>query len=233
MKIKTAVLGLLLSTAAFAQQGPVKFERTYKVGESDAYGMKMSVSMAAMGEVQIHFKSTQKVVKVYEDGAADIETTTTDMKVMMGGNELPTPEAPAQVTKQKYDKFGNPLGKPEGSKGMGEEMNFTRFGSAFGQAGLEVGKEIPIDVKNEKTKKQEVLGTAKLESVKDNLATIISSLKVFSAESDKPMNIAMTTLLDTLTSKVNSIKGTVTGLPSQQGMEIDKVDFEMTRIITK
>lgn len=228
---RTAVaFGLLVSSFALAQT--VKLERTYKLGETDRYATKMVASLPAMGDVTITFTSEQKVVKLHADGGADIESKTSGMKITIGGNEMPSPaEEAAKPVTQKYDKFGNPVGKPSGqATGMMDQMNFSRYASIFGPGGLEVGKEVPIDVKNEKTKKQEVLGTAKLESVVDNVAKVLSNLKIFSAESDKPMTVDLTTLLDTVVAKVNSVKGTVTGLPDQQGMSIEKVIFEMTRL---
>lgn len=229
MKVKSIALGMMLFAFAGAAQDQLKLERAYKVGEQDTYAMKMVATMGQMGEVTIQFKTSQKVVKTYDDGSADIESTTSDMKIVFGGQEMPSPDQAPPVVKQKFDKYGNPVGKAEGGNPMMEQMNFSRFASVFGKDGLVVGKDIPIDVKNDKTKKQEVLGTAKLDSVKDGVATLLSDLKVWTEEAEKPMKIKMTTTVDTTSAKVNSVKGTVTELPDQQGMTIDKVDFEMTR----
>ena len=229
MKIKNLFLGVLLAVAGAAQAQELELARTFKVGDVDNYKMNMKASIGAMGEVEMTFVSSQKVLKVYDNGDADIETAVKDMKLMMMGNEMPMPgdqEPPKTV--QRVNKYGSPVGEVQGDAGMMRQMDFARFGAMFGK--LKKGEDFPIDVKNEKTKKQEVKGVARLDTIENGVATVSSELDVYTEESTTPMKVKLKTMIDEKSSKVNKMTGTVTGLPSQGGMEIEKVDFVMERV---
>lgn len=229
MKSKSIIFGVALFVCANATQTPVQFERKYKVGEKDTYKMNITASMS-MGAAEVSFKMNQTVKKVYDNGDADIETAVTGMTITFGGNEMPGGADPEPTT-TKVNKFGTDVGeKKDGPAGMMSQMDFSKYLAAVNGKALEVGKAIDIDVKNEKTKKQEVKGTVKLESLTEGVAKVVSDLEVFTAESTTPMKIKSTSLMDVATSKANKVQGVVTGMPEQQGMTIDKVEFTMERV---
>ena len=89
--------------------------RTYKVGDVDAYHitMKMEGAMA----MEIAMDSSQKVVSVYDNGDADVETTTSGGRMKGMGMERDLPTGPVQ--KMRITKFGTPVGGGPGAKGPG------------------------------------------------------------------------------------------------------------------
>lgn len=232
MKAKSLFLGVALFAVAGAAQSPVSLERKYKVGETDNYKMNVDVSMS-MGAVQVSMDMSQVVKKTYDNGDADIETTIKNMKIMFGGQEIPSPadsEPPAML--ERYNKYGAQVSTSKADTSgnpMAQMMNFSKFSSFLPVGGLEVGKVYPIDTKTEKGK-QEAKGTVKVESIADGVAKFLADMDVNVEGQDKPLKIKSTSLIDVATSKPNKVEGTVTGIPSEQGMEIEQVKFIMERL---
>ncbi|HMS53878.1 MAG TPA: hypothetical protein PKA27_00630 [Fimbriimonadaceae bacterium] len=233
MKIKSILLGVALFAVAGAAQSPVSMERKYKVGETDEYKMKVDVSMS-MGAVEVSMGMTQVVKKVYDNGDADIETTLKDMKIMFGGQEIPSPgDTAPPVVMERYNKQGVQVGKSSSAGGAGnpmaQMMNFSKFSSFIPVGGLEVGKSYPVDTKDDKGK-QEAKGTIKVESIAEGVAKFLADLDVTVEGSDKPLKVKTTSMVDVSSSKPNKVEGVVTNLPSQDGMEIESVKFVMERV---
>ncbi len=231
MKAKFVCLGLFVCALALAAQDSFKYNRIYKVGDKDKYAFKMAIE-TSMGSVDISMTISSAVIKTYEDGSADIESATSEMKILFGGQEMPAGPQGSQKTVRKLDKYGRPVGKaPEGRGAMGG-MDFSRFASVFADKVLTVGQPVVIDNEDAGTK-QKVVGTVKLESVAEGRAKILANLDVTlapAAAGSPPMKLVLTSWIGTADSKLVKSEGTASNLPSQQGMEIKAAQFSYTRI---
>lgn len=219
-----------LAVGAWAVQDGMKIARTYKVGEADTY--KMAIALESdMGPIDVAMTMKQTVKKVYENGDADLETAVSAMTVNAMGNEMSPPAPPATV--QRVNRGGMVVGQgaaPAGAggmrAGMGMMLNFGRFGAVMTDKALKVGVPVPIEDPEGKTK-----GTVTLQSVADGVAVLNSKLEILIGDATEPMKVDAKTWIDTSTSKLNKMEGTVTGtLPGQQQMPVRQVKMTMTRV---
>lgn len=240
MKFKALLFAGCLAVVAFAAQDPLNLTRTYKDGEKDTYKMAVTVSLP-IGSADINLNMTQVVKKVFENGDADIETTVSDMRMSFGGNEIPAQAgAPApQGRVQRYNKFGQPVGgsapAAAGDRGaaMMDQMSFLRYAMFTGEKPMAVGVPVDIDAKDEKAGTR-TWGKITLVKIENGVATISSELKSTNKQTgeSKPMNLKFTSLVDTASSKLNKVDGTVTDLPAnEQGMQVDSVKILMERVV--
>lgn len=223
MRIRSIFLAVLLAGAAVAgAQDTFKPGRTYKVGESDTYTLKMTMS-TQMGDISINGESTQTVKKVYDNGDADIEVKADKMVVNVGGNEMTPPSQPA--TMMKVNKFGVPL-SVSGGEGK-RNMNFSRFLSYYGDKELKVGETFAFDVPDKEKPKNHSKGSVKLASLENGKATLDISVDNFTEGSDEPMHVEGTAVVDASSGKMLKFHGTAKGIPSGQGMTISSAEFTM------
>lgn len=226
MKTRFILPALMLAALSFAGQEVYKFERKFKEGDKDSYKLAMSMNMNG-GEVNVTMKTSQLVKKVYENGDADVETTTSDLKVNFNGQEMsPPPQKPRTM---RINKNGMPVNAQSSAGQRGMNMNFMRYATVWGSQGLKVGETVNIDEKDANNPKNTVKGTVRLESISDGVAKLITNLDVTTDEIAKPMKIAATILLEAGSSKMNKITGTMSGI-SAQGMEIEAIQFTMERV---
>src|SRR5687768_8633103 len=88
MRVKALFfVGVLAAVSLAAVQDSLQLSRTYKAGEKDAYTVKIDI---AMGEraIEVTAGMSQEVVKVYENGDADVKFTYTAPKAMMNGQDI-------------------------------------------------------------------------------------------------------------------------------------------------
>ncbi|MCO5298226.1 MAG: hypothetical protein M9921_15365 [Fimbriimonadaceae bacterium] len=232
MKTRFVLLAAALMVGAWAAQDGLKFGRTYKVGESDAYSMAIAIE-SDMGPFDISMKMSQTVKKVYENGDADLETAVTDMTVNAMGNTMNPPAPPA--TLQRVNNRGVPIGGSTGAPGggmrggMGMMLNFGRFGGVMTDKEMKVGVPVAIDDPQGKTK-----GTVTLQSVADGVAVLVTKLEITQGEASQPMKVDAKIWLDTATSKLNKMEGVVSGsLPGQQQVPVQQVKVRMERVVDR
>lgn len=226
MKVKNIFLGLALVAFAGATQGTFKFERVYKLNEKDTYKSKIDV-VASMGEINVSMNIANTVKKVYDNGDADIETALSELKVSMGGQEMPAGSSAPPAMSQRYSKFGESIGEMTGGDEMTSQMNFFKYARLGVKEPMSVGQTIKISSKDEK-KKEEVSGTVKFESLTNGIAALVTELDVKKDGTEKPMHIKMTSSIDAASSKLEKVVGTVTGVPAE-GIDIDSLKFTMER----
>lgn len=220
MKIKALVLGVMLASAAFAGQDSVSLAHKYKVGDKDLYTMSMKLELAA-GEITVAGEMTQTVLKVYENGDADLETKTGELTVNAMGQENKVPATPA--TTQKVNKFGQPMEAPKGQ----DMAPFLMLGGLFGDGNLKVGETKTIDQSTPSDEKSKVKGTIKVDSVTDGVAKLISSLDVSSPKAPKPLHFDTTTWVSTDSGRVQKLEGKASGMDDGGGQGIKGMSFTM------
>lgn len=221
------LLGLLTCASAFAAQDVIKLTRTYKVGDSDKYSMALNMS-SAMGEIAVKTAMTQKVIKVYDNGDADIETTITSMSVNAMGNEM-SPPAPAPTT-GRYNKFGTQIDSGKATRNrMG--FDFMKYATMVSEKGFKVGETLQIDYKDPDNPKNTSKGTVKADSVTDGIVKLLVNLDVTNEQTgpDKPMHIVMTTFANVSNGKATKVDGVITNLPAgANGPQIEKMTLVLT-----
>lgn len=232
MKLKALTLFVGLAVAALAVQDPLTLSRTYKEGEKDTYKMLISANLP-IGTAEMSMNMTQTVKKVYDNGDADIETLVADMKLVFGGNEMPTgPNGSPPARTQRMDKFGRPVGTAEaGTGGMMDQMSFMRYAMFTTDKALVAGSTIDVDEKNEKAGTH-TWGKVKLEKIENGVATVQSDLQMTTKQTgDKAMNLKFTSQVETANAKLKKVDGQVTNLPAgDQGVQVDSVQISVERL---
>lgn len=226
MKTTSLLLGLLLCSGAFAGQEEIKLIRTYKLGEIDKYSMTLDMT-SQMGQISVKTSMSQKVVKVYDNGDADIETTVTAMSVNAMGNEM-NPPAPAPTT-SRFNRYGVDISKSKSSRNrMG--MDFMKYATMVTEKGLKVGETVPVDYKDPDNPKNTTKGTVKADSLTEGIVKLLINLDVTNEQTgpDKPMHIVMTTYANVSNGKATKVDGVITNLPTgPNGPQIDKATLTL------
>ncbi len=227
MKLKLFLATLAMGTLALAAN-QVSLERKYVVGETDTYAITMKMSGAM--SMDISMTNLQTVKKVYDNGDADIENVTSDMKMSMAGTTFPSPKNPPS-TMMRMTKFGAPVNPPKSATGArrGMNMNFMKYTQMMA-GGLEVGKSITINETDPDDPKSTVKGTVTLVGTKDGISELKSSLDVTTAETgDKPMHVDSSSWVGA-GGKINKTVAKITNLgPSVGGGQINAIDMTMER----
>jgi len=209
MNTRSALFVVILAIAVSVPAQTYNPERKYAAGMSDAYTMKMTMN-SSMGELGVRMDMTQIVKKVYDNGDADIETTTENLTVNMAGKEI-RPVTPPPTT-SRLNKYGL-LVSASANKGM----NFSRFGSYFGEKELKVGETYMFEQADKDNPKAHVKGTAKLLSVENGKATIAVAIDSFAANVEKPMHMEGTVVSDAATGKMLRFEAKATDLIGMGG----------------
>lgn len=236
MKVRATLLIGICAATVFAAQDSITLARTYKSGDADKYAMNIDVTMM-IGQATVKMDLTQTVKKTYDNGDADIESSTANMKLFLNGQEMPADalgsgEGQKPVT-QRYDKFFRPVQTGSGNetvaRGLMNQFSFMRYGIMLSGQPIKVGETIPIDFSSKETKTT-ATGSAKLIEVTGGVAKIQSSIKIKTPETgDKAIDLQMTSLIDAASAKPIKVEGTVTDIPPSQGMQIDSLKFTMNK----
>mgnify|MGYP003387917377 CR=1 FL=1 len=139
MKLKLLIAGIALAVAAMAQD-TIDLTRIYKVGDVDKYKMDMKM-VGQMGEVTVALDMTQTIKKLYDNGDADIESQSGEVKIVAMGQNINQPGGPAST--QRHNKLGQPVGVKAKS-----QMDFMRFATFMGDGKGKVGDTIAVDYKD-------------------------------------------------------------------------------------
>jgi len=229
MKFKSSLAFLIVAGAAVAAapQG-IQFGRTYAVGDVDSYHMKMNIEGALA--LEMNMDVAQKVVKVYDNGDADVEATVSGGKMTMAGNNVPIPAT--KPTTSRIDKYGGFVsGGAQGRSAM--SMDFSKFARKLPKEGLTPGQTINVEEVGTEGDKVKVKGTYKLESVEEGVAKLHSILDISSEKITTPMHMDVTTFIETAGNKLKRMEGKMTnlsGMPGMPpGMQIDSVSITMER----
>jgi hypothetical protein len=235
MKSTAWFLLTLALAGTVAAQDSFSFEKKYKEGDKDAYNYKLSLE-GGPGSIDISFVFNQAVIKVYENGDADLETEVGSMKLMFNGQEMPTPGGQTNNTKrmQRVNKFGQVVASQTEGTGQGGRMsmNFMQFVGLGIDRPIKVGETINVDYKDPKQPKRTSKGTIKLDSITAGLAKLVANLDVTMPEmqSDKPLKLAINATYDLASTKLEKADGTASNLPPQGGMEIKAMQFSLERV---
>jgi hypothetical protein len=217
MKLNATLIGLGLVASCFSQT--VRLSRHFTAGDSDSYKLHLT-GTSQIGDFDLSISQTQKIVKVYPDGGADMETDVNSMSVTMGGNEVPVPQP--KPTTMRVDKFGAPVQQTDNPA---NKLNFAKFAGLLFDHDLTVGNSITVN-QTSPDGKEKTTGTIKVDSVANNDVKLVADVILTSDKMDTPMKIHMTTLVNTNNSKVEHIEGTVDSMPIQAGMNL--TDVKMT-----
>jgi hypothetical protein len=224
MKIQSLLFAALVAGASIASAQTFKPEHKYVEGDKDTYAMKVNAT-SSMGEVQITMDMTQSVKKVYENGDADIESNMSNMVVDFPGGQM-HPNQKNKPTVVRYTKFGVPVTPPEG---RAAGVNFSQFGSYFGDKELKVGETYTIEQSDAKNPKNHSKGTVKLLSVENEKAKIAISVDNYIEGADKPMHVDGTVTVNASNGKLIRFEGKAKDLPGSQAMPVTAADFVMEK----
>jgi hypothetical protein len=218
MKTRIILIALVAIAATVSPAQTLNTARKYVEGASDAYTMKMTMN-SSMGEVGMSMGMLQKIIKVYENGDADIESSTSDMVVNVGGQEIRPPSTKAES--MRFSKYGFPLTPKKGGG-----MDFSRFGSYFGEKELAIGETYTFDQVEKENPKNHAKGTAKLVSIENGKAKLAILVHSFKDKIEKPMHLEGTVIVDAATCKMLRFEGKATELPPMGGgMTVTSASF--------
>jgi hypothetical protein len=110
------------------------FGQTYKVGDTTTYTFNMTQSS---GNVVSASTVTQAIIKVYDNGDADMTQTITDMTMSMDGKPITIPPTALQPITMRVNKYGSPQGLAKGSATGGYAAAFEQF-----KDGISVGQTV-------------------------------------------------------------------------------------------
>lgn len=208
MRTKIALFFVAVACFAVATQQTFSFERKYKVGEKDAYNIKMNIE-ADFGSIDLNADITQTVTKVFDNSDANIETETTKMKMSMNGQELS--DTPTKKTTTRVNKFGIRVKRDETGEapttGLDTLMNFNL------DKAIAVGETVSFERVDPDNPKLKSSGTMKLESIDNGVAKLVGVVNVSTDGLEKPMKINVTSWMDVASAKANKIEATISGMP--------------------
>lgn len=164
IRLKKASLGLFIaaiSVVAFAVQDGVTLKRTAKVGDAIKYRLKADVEIQGM-EANFTTLVTEKVSKVEANGNYVLESTQSEGKVSLSGQEMDVPGSTQTFT---YKANGEVVDIKADSvdSSVYRTANLTAF--VVAEKALKVGDEWTHEIKkDEKTGVLPAKGTYKVEA---------------------------------------------------------------------
>lgn len=201
--------------------------RKYAVGDIDRYDIVVKAD-TSHGELLQTSRLIQKVVKVYENGEADVESSTSDVKASLGGISAMIGDGKISAATARFNKYGVPVvnGEMQGAS--------TIYASQYALLGIESvkdivkGKEFPID---EKKTGGNIKGTSKIVSVEGSTVNVLSNLTVTTTAGQEPMKLRATSVLDYSNSRILKFELEIlTGLPRVSAFQLDNFKITMTRL---
>lgn len=227
MKTSKLALAAALLASLVSIVSAQDLSRNYKVGAVDKYQVTVTAT-TSMGEVVSSSKMIHKVIKVYPNGDADIETSTEDAVVTFMGQEMPAGAAAPKIV-AKVDKYGRPVGK-DGKTSPSTSLDASQF-ALLGIENVKdmvKGTEFTID---SKTPEGNTKGKGKIVDIAGDVMTIESDVVVISKTSPEPMNLLTTSKVDFAKNLILRVDGTIkSGIPQQPGIEIQDMKFSMVRL---
>jgi hypothetical protein len=215
----------LMALSLFVSTGQDAFSpaRTYVAGEKDVYGLSMKMATGS-NDVTITGKLSYEVKKVYENGDADLESKTYDVVISAMGTVMNQPNANPRLV--RYNKFGAAIeqGVPKDQR----QPIFMRFLTYRSEGAMKVGEAVQVDETLDDEQKTRVKGSAKLESLADGVAKVVSNVEITNVKSKKPTKISSIGYFDVKTSKLNRAEsrlqdvepGAMPGLPALQSITV-------------
>lgn len=192
----------------------VKVTRDYKVGDVDAYRITMKMQGAMV--MTMSMDSIQKVVKVYDNGDADVESTISDGKMDMMGMKRPIPSGTPTTT--RLTKYGTPVGGVPDAKGKRMQMDFVKYMRQLPKDEMKVGQTVEFNEVQSADGKTTAKGTTTLASVTNGIAKYVTHMDVITEGASKPMHLDFATLVEAATGRPTHAEGTITNLDGAAGM---------------
>lgn len=200
--------------------------RKYAVGDIDRYDVVVKAD-TSHGELLQTSRLIQKVVKVYENGEADVESSTSDVKASLGGISAMIGDGKISAATARFNKYGVPVVNAETGAS-------TIYASQYALLGIESvkdivkGKEFPID---EKKTGGNIKGMSKIVSVEGSTVNVLSNLTVTATAGQEPMKLRATSVLDYSNSRILKFELEIlTGLPRVSAFQLDNFKITMTRL---
>ncbi|MEQ1933582.1 MAG: hypothetical protein ABL962_06855 [Fimbriimonadaceae bacterium] len=231
MKTRALILSLLMASVAFAQ-GPITLERAYKNGDADKYKLDLGIG-TMMGEISIKLDLTQTTKTTHPNGDADIESSVANMKVQFNGSDVPNDALggkPVAPVTQRYDKFMRPVGKQsQAGRGIESFLSLVRLTGMLVGKPLSVGQTIDID-HEDKESLTKMKGKVKVIELVNGVIKLESALQITNPQTgDKPMGINSVAKISSSDAKLLKVEGTVSGVPSAQGISVESVKFALEK----
>lgn len=229
MKLRTVIASLFLIGVAVATQGDtVRIKREFKVGDKDSFNLSVSAG-TQMGDLDVTLKLSQEVLKVAENGEVTLRNISSNRVLKFNGEEIPSNDTEPRVTTVVLTKEGLPK-KSDSAASRGLNLGFLQLANLLVNKDLKIGVETPVDFKDPDDPKSTAKGSFKVESFENGIAKVIAKLDVTNETTTKPMKVVMTALMDAGIGKPNKVEGTVSDLPSADGIEIKAIQFVMERV---
>jgi hypothetical protein len=218
----------LFAAVLFASpsQDALRLERTFKLGERDRYTAKLSLG-AEVGDVDLTIKTEQHVLKVYDNGDADVESALLELKTAINGQPIETGQTPPD-SKAKYriSKHGMPAETGGGMGGFG--FSILSYLGLLGDKPLAKGEKTPFTLADPADPKKKAEGTVTLESVEAGEAKLVGAWELTLAADRKPLKVSMTSMVDVATGKLNKASGTIVGA-QPESVSVRAIQFSIER----
>lgn len=220
--------GLVFCCAAAAgEQDTFRFSQKYHAGEKSQFQIKLSMEAPQAGSIDISMERTDTVLKVYENGDADVESVVENIKVLVNGAPMDAGQHGSPKSTRKLDKYGRGIeGKPEA---QGENpLDFLKYLNLADGRTWKVGEAQAIQYTEKGPPAVNGKGTGTLVSLEAGVAKFTASLEVTTAGNDKPSKMTFTSFYEAASGRLNKTEGTITGLPMGV-VPIDSVQIVVER----
>jgi hypothetical protein len=221
----STLISIVLCLGLASSQDSVKLQKTFKVGDKERFFTKLSLSVA-FGDVDVHLKTEQRVLKLFENGDAELETELLEIKTLVNGQPM---DVAREADTRKATMRVNAMGMPSETDSKGFGFSFLQFVGLLGDKPLDMGKKTPVAWTDPANEKRKASGTITLESVADGLAKLISSWEIHTPANPKPLKIDMTSFIETNSGRLKKASGTILGAQSS-GVEVKAIQFSMESI---
>lgn len=166
-----------------------------------------------LGSIDISLDRSETVLKVYENGDADVESVVSNVKVLVNGAQVEAGQQGEQKSKQKIDRYGRSVGDKAGAQGS-NPLDFLKLLNLADGRTWKVGEALQIQFKEKGPPEVTGKGSGTLVSFESGVAKFTASLEVTTAGSDKPAKITFTSFYDAATGQLNKTEGSLSGLPA-------------------
>jgi hypothetical protein len=220
--MKCGINGLLLTLATFviASQSTVHLTRHIQLGEENKYKVHFSGS-AVFGDLDVTQTKDEKVVKVYDNGDADVLTTILSRQILVNDSKISRKMDPPST--ERVDKNGVPL-DPKDQESGGDQL--TNCVSVLFDRDLKVGDTIKVDKASGKDK---TTGSFKIVSLDEGELRAEANLKITRVDDD-PTTFKGTFLVNIADSKLDKINGSFENFDIGEGHSLDDGKYTIERI---
>lgn len=222
----SVALSILLCLIPLQAQEPLVIQKLFKVGDKERHATKMSMSMP-FGEIDVHLKTEQRVLRLFENGDAELESELLEIRFLVNGEPSSVPGGAAnRKTQFRVDRTGMPV---HAAVESGFGFNFLQFAGLLGNRPLELGKKTLVEWKDSTDPKRRASGSITLESIVEGVASLISNWEIFTPAGEKPLKIDMTSQVEIGTGKLQKASGSITGAVPK-GSEVTAIQFSMEAV---